>query len=270
MAKMAPHRIVTLLTDFGIRDPYVAAMKGAILQTCPRAHVVDLCHDVPPHNILAGAFTLAQTAPYFPPGTLHVVVVDPGVGTDRAILAARFGQQTFLFPDNGVITLVAEVMPLTALHACRNAQYVPNRTSTTFQGRDVFAPVAAQILNGLNIARLGPQPTTHKLFDLPQPTVENNRIAGQVIHVDHFGNLITNISQSIVRENFTDWGSLAVTCNARKVGELVATYGLVEVGEALAVFNSMDLLEIAVNQGRADESFEAGIDTPVQLTVASP
>ncbi|MDP7636347.1 MAG: SAM-dependent chlorinase/fluorinase, partial [Phycisphaerae bacterium] len=116
MGKMAPHRIVTLLTDFGTRDPYVAAMKGAILQTCPQAHMVDLCHDVPPHNILAGAFTLAHAVPYFPPGTLHVVVVDPGVGTERNILAARFGKHTFLFPDNGVISLVAEVLPLRSLH----------------------------------------------------------------------------------------------------------------------------------------------------------
>ncbi|MDP7162626.1 MAG: SAM-dependent chlorinase/fluorinase [Phycisphaerae bacterium] len=266
MGKMAPHRIVTLLTDFGTRDPYVAAMKGAILQTCPQAHMVDLCHDVPPHNILAGAFTLAHAVPYFPPGTLHVVVVDPGVGTERNILAARFGKHTFLFPDNGVISLVAEVLPLRSLHTCRNAQYIPNRTSTTFQGRDVFAPVAAQILNGLNIARLGPQPTTYKLLDLPQPTVENTRIVGRVIYVDNFGNLITNISQSIVRDNCADWVSLAVTCNAQEVGDLVGTYDLVEVGKALAVFNSMDLLEIAVNQGRADESFKAGIDTPVQLS----
>ena len=264
MARQLP--LVTLLTDFGTRGPYVAAMKGAILRICPRAQVVDISHEIPAHDVVTAAFVLAQAAPQFPPQTLHVVVVDPGVGTDRTILAARLAEQHFLMPDNGAITMVQETMPLLALHACRNTRYVPDRASATFHGRDIFAPVAGHILNGLNIADLGPRPDTYRLFDLPEPGAGENQITGEVIYVDHFGNLVTNIPESLVAGTFSDPTSLTASCNGHQVGAMAGAYAFVDMGEGLAIFNSMGLVELAVNQGRADEFFEARVGAAVKLS----
>jgi len=264
MARQLP--LVTLLTDFGVRGPYVAAMKGAILRGCPQAQIVDITHEIPAHDVVTAAFVLAQAAPQFPPQALHVVVVDPGVGTDRAILAARLGDHLFLVPDNGAITLVQETMPLLALHVCRNTRYVPERASATFHGRDIFAPVAGHILSGLNLAELGPRPDTYRLFDLPDPAAGDNRIAGEVIYVDHFGNLVTNIPESLVAGTFSDPTSLTASCNGHQVGAMAGAYGFVDEGEGLAIFNSMGLVELAVNRGRADEFFEARVGAAVELT----
>lgn len=249
---MAKQPLVTLLTDFGASDPYVAAMKGVILSQCPRARLVDISHQVPPHDILAGAMVLAEAAPYFPPETVHVVVVDPGVGTDRRILAGKFGGQRFLFPDNGVISVVAETMPLEDLVVVRNTDFFqPGGPSRTFQGRDVFAPLAAQLLNGLDVRRLGPQPDTYKLLELPVPRQGDDGIIGEIMYVDHFGNLISNITRRDVESLWDDPAVVRVDCNGRRIGPLHGTYGFVEAGGLLALFNSMNRLEVAVNQGRA-------------------
>jgi hypothetical protein len=216
-------------------------------------------------QLVTGAFVLAHAAPYYPPGTLHVVVVDPGVGTERSILAASFGGQLFLFPDNGVITLVAKSMPLEAIATVRApAYFYPRPPSTTFHGRDVFAPVAGQILNGLDIRRLGPQPTTYKLLEIAEATQEQGAVIGSVIYVDHFGNCISNISQDLValREEL-ETGS--VLCAGREVGAIRNTYADVPEGQPLALFNSMRLLEVSVNSGRACDEFRAAVGTEVRL-----
>jgi hypothetical protein len=263
---MAKRRLMTLLTDFGTRDPYVAAMKGVVLQGCPAAEFVDISHDVPPHDVLAAALILGHSAPFFPPDTLHVVVVDPEVGTRRWILAGRFGGQTFLFPDNGVISVVSAKMPLEALAIVRSTQHLPGlRPSATFHGRDIFAPVAAMILNGLDIHRLGPPPDTYKLLDIPVPSRHGEGVTGQVIYVDRFGNLISNIPERIVRERF-DPDLVRVTCAGRDVGALHVSYGFVPKGAPLALLNSMGLVEVAVNQGRACETFNAGVGAEVTIS----
>jgi len=255
---MAKQLLAALLTDFGTSDPYIAAMKGVILARCPRAHLVDISHEIPPHDVLTGAIVLAEAAPYFPAGTLHVVVVDPGVGTDRRILVGKFGGQTFVFPDNGVITLVAGVMPMEGLASVRSTDFFPvGGISTTFQGRDIFAPLAAHLLGGLDFRRLGPQPATYKLLEIPAPQQADGRIVGEVIYVDHFGNLISNITRQDVESVWEDPGAVTVVCNGRGIGPLRGTYGFVEVGEPLAVFNSMNRLEVAVNQGRACDVLDA-------------
>jgi S-adenosylmethionine hydrolase len=266
---MARPAIVTLLTDFGTSDPYVAAMKGVILRACPTATIVDISHDIPPQDIAAAALVLAQVAPYFPPGTLHVVVVDPTVGTDRRILAGRFAGQLFLFPDNGVITLVAETMPMQTLAVVRAAEHPAGASvSMTFHGRDIFAPLAGQILSGLDVAKLGPQPGTYKTLDLPRPIEQQDRLVGRVIYADRFGNLISNIPAEAVARRWVDTGRLIVSCGGRPVGAIHGTYAHTPPGEALALFNSMGLLEVAVNRGSAAQHLGAGAGSEVVVMEA--
>ncbi len=265
MAKTTP--LVTLLTDFGHSDPYVAAMKGVILSVCPRAQVVDLSHDVPAHDVLAGGFVLAEAAPYFPLETVHVVVVDPGVGTDRKILAARIGGQVCLFPDNGVITFLAGRLPLEQLVTVTNTQYVgaPGTVSRTFHGRDIFAPVAGRIANGLGLGELGPQASSYQLLDLPAPGAGERRIRGQVIYVDRFGNAVSNIPRAMVVETFGDLAIPQVWAKDACVGGLKGAYGFVAEGELLSLFNSMNLVEIAANQAPAAERLGLTFGSPVHL-----
>jgi S-adenosylmethionine hydrolase len=259
--------LVTLLTDFGLRDPYPAAMKGVILRTCPAARIVDISHGVPAHDVLAGALVLAQAAPYFPPGTVHVVVVDPGVGTDRSVLVARFGGQLYVFPDNGVITLVAERVPLEELVTVRHLErLVRPGASMTFHGRDIFAPLAGQILNGLDIRTLGPQPPSYKLLELPAWQQTPGEIVGEVVYVDSFGNLVTNIPADAVRARWAELRRVRGSCAGRDVGPLRETYAQAEAGETLILFNSMGMVEVAVNRGRAADVLNAGVGTVVRLT----
>ncbi|MCD4824524.1 MAG: SAM-dependent chlorinase/fluorinase [Phycisphaerae bacterium] len=264
---MAKRRLVTLLTDFGSADPYVAAMKGTILQYCPMADIVDISHNIPPHQILHGAFVLANSAPCFPEGTLHVVVVDPGVGTDRAILVGQFGGHLFLFPDNGVISLIKQMLPLEGIVSVRNEKFLPHTSeiSHTFHGRDIFAPLAGHILNGVDISNLGPAPSRYKLLDMPTPQEENGELIGRIIYVDHFGNLISNISQEDLRRRWASPEALQVQCNGQPVGKLAVTYGHVAAGKPLALFNSMGLVEVAVNFGQACDMFKAGVGAEVRI-----
>jgi S-adenosylmethionine hydrolase len=257
--------IVTLLTDFGSRDPYVAAMKGALLRAAPSANIVDISHEMPGHDILAASFALAQAAPYFPPGTLHVVVVDPGVGTERRIMAARFGGQVYLFPDNGVITFVASAQPLEEIVSVRSTRYLPQHVSATFHGRDIFAPLAGHILGGLDLRHLGPQPDTYKLLELPEPQQSAAALVGEVIYVDHWGNLISNIPEALVRQRFGDVERLVVTCEGQEIGPLCVTYGFVPRSQPLALFNSMGYLEVAVNRGSAAAALSASGGSEVRI-----
>lgn len=262
-----PRPIITLLTDFGTADPYVAAMKGTILQVCPVAEIVDISHEIPPHDILAGAFVLANAAPAFPEGTVHVVVVDPGVGTGRGILVGQFGGQHYVFPDNGVISFIKEVLPLQGLVAVRNLQKLGfDQISHTFHGRDIMAPLAGHLAMGLNPADVGTTPSRYKLLDLPLPETDETSMAGRILYVDHFGNLISNIQDADIRSRFKDRANIRIECNGQSVGPISETYGRVRPGETLALINSMGLLEIAICQGRACDILGAGIGADVTVT----
>jgi len=261
---MARQPVVTLLTDFGTSDPYVAAMKGVLLSRCPRARIVDISHDIPAHNVLAGAVVLAEASLHFPPGTLHVVVVDPGVGTDRRILAAQCGEQLYLLPDNGVITMVAEAAPIEALVVVRNTDLVGG-ASMTFHGRDVFAPLAAELLNGRPLEQLGPQPDSYRQLEVPVPVRSGEAVVGQVIYVDQFGNLVSNITWQDVETIWRDPATVRVSCLGRDLGSLQGTYGFAPRGELLALVNSMGRIEVAVNRGRACDVLDAGVGTEVRL-----
>ncbi|MBN1555927.1 MAG: SAM-dependent chlorinase/fluorinase [Phycisphaerae bacterium] len=268
---MANRPLVTLTTDFGLADPYAAAMKGVILRHCPDAEIVDISHQVPSHQVLSGAYILANAAPFFPPNTVHVVVVDPGVGTDRAILVGQFGDQLYVFPDNGIITFVKEAYPLRNLVEVRELGLLGvEEVASTFHGRDIFAPLVGYIFSGKPISRLGMMPDSYTLLDLPEPRGQEGEINGQVIHVDHFGNLITNITRKHMLqrwENLTQAG-LEVYCQGRHVGPLQSTYGQVEPGRPLALMNSMGMLELAVNLGRFRDSFDAGFGADVSVRLS--
>ncbi|HUT56790.1 MAG TPA: SAM-dependent chlorinase/fluorinase [Phycisphaerae bacterium] len=263
---MARQLVATLLTDFGMRDPYVATMKGMMISMVPEVHIVDICHGVLPHDVLGAAFILAEAAPAFPPGTVHVVAVDPSVEVDRSILAARFGGHLFVFPDNGVITFVSAAAPLEQMAIVRDKRYFASpEPSSTFQGRDIYAPVAAQLLRGLDMRRLGPPPETFKLLDLPAVADDEGDLAGQVIYVDRFGNVISNITASDIRQRWANPDRLHVFCQKVDCGPLRGTYGAVDAGQPVALINSMGLLEIAVNRGRASLSLKAAVGTKVYV-----
>lgn len=269
---MAGHGIVTLLTDFGVRDPYVGAMKGSLLRHCPGARIVDICHDVDAHDILQASFVLAQAAPQFPAATVHVVVVDPGVGTGRQIIAARFGDQTYLFPDNGVITMVAETQPLRAMALVRNSKYLPteNSVSATFHGRDLFAPLAAHLVRGAAIPDLGPRPESYKLIDLTEPQYHDGEILGRIVYIDRFGNLISNITARMISRRWRDADNIEVLCGGPVAVPLRSTYGEAPGGQVLALVNSMGLVEVAANAARACDVLDAGIGSHVRLRPKTP
>jgi S-adenosylmethionine hydrolase len=267
----ARNPLATLLTDFGTRDPYVAQMKGTLLSICPQAQVVDITHEVAPQAVLEAAFILAQAAWCFPKGTVHVAVVDPDVGGDRKILAAKIDGHYFLAPDNGLLSFVGEDRTLEELVAVRNVDFLPPPGAPmTFHGRDVFAPLAGRILNGLDLHRLGPQPETYKLLNLTEPVTTGDDIVGQVIYIDRFGNLISNIPAATVSRQWPNMDNLRLTCAGRDAGTLQGTYSFVSSGQPLAVINSMGLVEVAVNLGFARDHFTAAIGSEIRVSQIRP
>src|SRR5262245_55061983 len=185
--------IITLTTDFGADSPYAAAMKGVILSVNPCARIVDLTHAIPPHDIWHAAFYLAEAIPFFPPEIVHVVVVDPGVGTQRPIIYAEVGSHRIVAPDNGVISLLAMKLPVANTRFVTDPRFWRSNVSDTFHGRDILAPVAAHLSLGLDAAQLGP--AADAWVRLPMPTAEQtgDTIFGAVLFIDHFGNLLTNL-----------------------------------------------------------------------------
>ncbi|MGB4259828.1 MAG: SAM-dependent chlorinase/fluorinase [Phycisphaerae bacterium] len=260
--------VIALLTDFGLRDHYVAAMKGMILQINPKATLVDVCHEIGSQDLFHGAFVLRQVLPYFPPETVFVAVVDPGVGSGRRILAARYSNRFVLAPDNGLLTLVHRDAELQDIRVVENRRYFASTISSTFHGRDIFAPVAAHLSRGVALAEFGPRAQQVHILSIAQSVRQpDGNIAGQVMLVDRFGNLITNISEldiSAARapRRGKPW---EVFLGDRRIGPIQTTYADVGPGEPVALIGSSHLLEIAVNGGSAAEQFAAGAGAAVQL-----
>lgn len=256
--------IITLTTDFGRRDHYVASMKGVIFQIAPRARVIDVTHEIDPQNIPGAAFVLGQVLAWYPPDTIHVVVVDPGVGTNRDIIAARYARQTIIAPDNGIVSLVHQSYKIEAARIVNNPQLALTQVSNTFHGRDIIAPAAAHLAAGVSFNDLG-TPTDHlEILQLARPTIEDHkRITGQVIHVDRFGNLITNISQHDLDGVLDSKHPATVSLDDQNFGHLRATYAEVTPGEALALVGSTGFLEVAVHLGNAKDTLNADIGAKV-------
>lgn len=263
---MAKKRIVTLLTDFGTRDGYAASMKGVLLSSPADVTVVDITHEIPPGDVLAGAFVLNQVLDYFPPGTVHMAVVDPGAGTDRRILAARYARQTIVAPDNGLVSLVDAEHPLEGIVSVRNESYfLRTRVGRTFDGRDMMAPVAAMLAGGAALDPFGPRPDTYQLLDLPAPHCDGAAVVGQVLYIDNFGSCISNISRRALEGYLPRADDLIVWVAGRPAGPLRGAFGHVASGQPVAFFDSLDMLELAVNEGRACDVFGLTVGDEVQV-----
>jgi S-adenosylmethionine hydrolase len=246
--------IITLLTDFGTEDTYVGVMKGVITSICPSAQVIDLTHQVPPQDIATGAFLLDVSVDYFPEGTIHVAVVDPGVGTARKPVALRTAKAFFVGPDNGIFTLVLQRQKLLQAICLDNPRYHLSTVSSTFHGRDIFAPVAAHIACGVSVEELGTP--IHRLQRLPLPRirVDWEGIRATIVHIDRFGNAISNLSRAEYEAWRIRWDvkEPAVQVAASNTTlPIVSTYGDVPRGKPVALFGSSERLEIAVNGGSA-------------------
>jgi S-adenosylmethionine hydrolase len=237
--------IVTLTTDFGLGDPYVAEMKAVILGLTRDVHIVDITHDIAPHDVPGGALALEAAAPHFPAGTVHVGVVDPGVGTARRGLALRWHGSVFVGPDNGLFTPFLREGRAFELAA---PQFRRPAVSRTFHGRDVFAPAAAHVARGIDVERMGPPLADPVRLDWPEESEADGRAVGAVIHVDRFGNLLTSIRAETVEALGPD---AVVECAGRAM-RLVATYADLGEGEVGGLIGSGGRLEIAVYRGRAE------------------
>ena len=242
--------LVALLSDFGTRDHYAGTMKGVVLSVCPDAALVDITHDIPPHDVLTGAWELAASYRYFPPGTVFLVVVDPGVGSGRRGLAAEAGDFRFVAPDNGVLSAVFRELPPKRVVELTERKYARPTVSRTFEGRDRFAPAAGWLAKGIGLTSLGRPLHDYQHLSLPEPTVDDSAITGAVVRVDRFGNLITNIDHRTF-DQFSRGAVIAVTIDGHEVPRIVPTYADSGAGEICALFGSTDHLEIAVNAGSA-------------------
>jgi S-adenosylmethionine hydrolase len=259
--------IITLSTDFGQNSPYVAAMKGVILGINPLARLVDLSHEIPPQDVRYAAFFLAEAVPFFPPQTLHVVVVDPGVGTDRALLYAESAQQRLLVPDNGAMTLLAARYSVKQLRRLTDVRYWRSTVSATFHGRDILAPVAGHLSLGLGPERLGP--LTEKCVTLASPVAvkKGDDWFGEVLFVDRFGNLLTNLPVDDFPHRPLGLRIAASNSNPRQefMVRRVRTYGEAPAGELVALISSGGWMEIAVVNGSAAQRLNARSGTPLQV-----
>lgn len=244
--------LIALLSDFGLRDHYAGTMKGVILGICPDAELVDISHDIPPHDVLSAALELAASYKYFPPGTIFLTVIDPGVGSSRRGLAADTGDYRFVAPDNGVLSAVFQEAPPRKVVELTERRYARPTVSRTFEGRDRFAPAAAWLAKGIQLSALGrPLADPHKL-EIPQPRIEGDALSGAVLRVDRFGNAVTNIDRRTF-EKFVEGAQMQVEAGAERIGRLVATYADIGPEEVCALFGSTDHLELAANAASAAE-----------------
>ena len=252
--------MITLLTDFGTSDPFVGVMKGVILEINPQAQIVDLTHDVDPQDIPEAAFLLKTSYRYFPAGTIHLVVVDPGVGTERRAIALRTNQHRFVAPDNGVLSYVLSQETVEQAVALTNEEYFLPQVSRTFHGRDIFAPVAAHLSLGVSLEDLGEPISDLTQIPLPHPTIKPDTIEAQVIHIDRFGNLITNLAE----KQFDEWLStgareqIEIETGEQTLRGISQSYADMPEGSLLAIFGSSGHLEISANQASASQLLGLG------------
>ena len=251
--------VVTLTTDFGLTDPFVGIMKGVLATRAPGVPVIDVSHGVPAQDVLAGALVLRHAVPYFPRGSVHVAVVDPGVGTERRALCVETAGGPLLGPDNGVLALAASVLEIRRIVHLTEERFFLSPRGGTFHGRDVFAPVAAALATGTSPSALGETVADMTRVSVPAVRRDGERVTGAVVYVDRFGNLVTNIDMDTVAPFV---GELAVRIGSHRISGVSRSYGAVERGALVAVVNSWGLVEIAARDGSAAAQL-GGIGTPV-------
>ena len=255
-----PRPVISLLTDFGHQDPYVGVMKGVIASRCRDALVIDLCHEVEPQNVAQAAYLLHTSYGYFPEGTVHVIVVDPGVGSERRVICVQADGHLFLAPDNGVLGPVVDGARPDVAVEVSNADHFLANVSCTFHGRDVFAPTAAALASGVEPTQLGQCVESMVTLDAPGPEVQpDGTLVGTIVHVDRFGNLVTDITEDALRQHCPDLASAHVFVGSASIRGVARCYSDVEVGGWVALMGSTGRLEISVNCGNAAETAQCGI-----------
>lgn len=259
--------VITLLSDFGLQDEYVGAMKGVILQICPAARLVDISHLIAPQQVRSAAFVLYAAHGYFPAGTIHLAVVDPGVGTDRRAVVVKAGGCFFVGPDNGLFSLILKGKTHWEARSLENEHLRPNPVSSTFHGRDIFAPAAAHLAAGVAFEKFG---ALCGLTPTPwgEPAFAKESVEGEVIHIDRFGNAITNVEIALLEK----WAPAHCwTARTRGVSVVLAkTYARVTPGEPLALAGSSGFIEIAVNRGNAAAKLGLRPGLPVKFRLLNP
>ena len=256
--------IITLTTDFGTSDHLVGAMKGVILNINPAARIVDINHHVVPFDVLDGALSIANSYSYFPPRTVHIVIVDPGVGTERRPILVTGEKHFFIAPDNGVLSLIYEREPCTVRHITAE-HYFLNPISPTFHGRDIFAPTAGWLSKAFQTEAFGDVVTDNVRFTMPKAKSGGEGVKGVVLRVDAFGNLMTNLTAENIPVDALADGVIKLTVNGKHVTQLAQTFASGKPGEPIAVLGSSGFLEIVVNRGSAARSLGANRGAEVTL-----
>jgi S-adenosyl-L-methionine hydrolase (adenosine-forming) len=279
--------LITLITDFGLNDPFVGIMKGVILNIEPEAHIVDITHNIDPQNILQAARVLKATYPWYPRKTIHIVVVDPGVGgpvlnkssktsnislitegrgpVGKRPIVVQSQFQTFIGPDNGVLTSALD--PKSRAYELNNSKYFMKIISNTFHGRDLFAPVAAWIATGIAASKMGPRVLKPTRLELPEATQKNKSIKGEIIYIDRFGNATTNISAELMSETFASSDTIELKIGKNKIDGLVTGYYQVKPGQTGAILNSWDQVEIFCRDSSAENKLKLKTGQIVTLKV---
>lgn len=258
--------IITLLTDYGLRDHYVGELKGVILSIAPQAQIVDISHDIEPFHVAQAAFVLHRVWSRFPAGTVHLVVVDPGVGSDRRIILGQYAGRFVVAPDNGLVTWVHRENEAEAMFVVEDRRYFLPQISSTFHGRDILAPVAAHLVNGVQPRAFGR--TADRLEMLPMPhrgAAVDGGWLGSVIYVDRYGTIVTNIRVEQLRTSRGEVRSWDVLINGISIGPIRSAFGEVATGSALAIIGGSGFLEIAVNQGSAAQRFAPLVNVRVEV-----
>lgn len=259
MESIARSGIITFLSDFGLDDAYVGIVKGVILSVFPRAIIIDITHNIKPQSISEASYLLFTSAPYFPPGTVHLAVVDPGVGTSRRPILVQTREQFLVGPDNGLFTdFINDDAKIFHLN---RPEFFLNHISQTFHARDIFAPVSAHLASGVSPEKMGEPISNPCLLNRPKPEIKPDRIIGQVIHIDRFGDLITNIPQKLVPEN------AIIRIMGKEISGLSKNY-CGPSGTLLALIGSSGLLEISIASDSASLRLKAGVGQPVEVIFA--
>lgn len=257
--------VITMTTDFGHKGPFAAVMRGVILTRNPNAHVIDLAHDIPPQWPPEAGFWISRAYSYFPRGTIHMAIVDPGVGTERDILLVEHDGHVFIAPDNGLLAPLLDAAPnpnIWQLNLDRLASLNLARPSDTFHGRDIFAPVAAELAAGrLSLTAIGKPVSDWIPGWLDDPEVSANKVTGTIITIDAFGNLISNIDSSLIK----DFAEPVAHIGGHQIA-MLSTYGRAKPGELLALINSFDVVEIAKSEGSAADGIGSTRGAPLIIT----
>jgi S-adenosylmethionine hydrolase len=247
---------IVLLSDFGYSDPFVGVMKGVIAGIAPKARVIDLCHEIAPQDVRSAAFHLRASAPFFPKGSLFVAIVDPGVGSSRKVLWARTAKHEFLAPDNGLLSWIAE--PILEWREVSNSKLWLSPVSTTFHGRDIFAPVAAHLARGKAPRTLGPSAKPSLELPFPRPRIEGGKVVGEIIGFDRFGNAVTSIPREAVGD------AACIRFGDADLGPISATFAGQPEGSVIAVVGSAGFVELAVRNGNFAKHLKAAVGDLVE------